>query len=541
MDVRNYPFYPQIVVILEKFRIWSDEDEMNNRSPVSSVGSPLLPGSNGAQLALLSGLPGAAYECSLHAPWHIFFFSEGVEELTGFSPRTFTDGTLAWANLVHSEDLPYLDEVVDRAVETGTQFSASYRIKCASGEEKWVLEKGGPITCALTGRATIVGFISDITSSKEAEEKAREVAERLDLAIRVHSIGIFDTNPSTGEVHFNEELERIYGYGHGEFERVLTAWRQHVFPYDLQVIDAAFARTIQARESELSYSYRMTRCDGEVRHIEASSNLFYDSDGKNIRRVGVNIDVTDRKRVERRLAETEAELLHVSRLNSLGAMASSLGHELNQPLQAVVNYISAAANILRSDDVPRIDTALESLNFAAQATHRAGSLIKQLRALAEKGKILPRDVSLTALMESTAPIALHDARSKNIVLIQTIDPEADIAFCDPVLLQQVLFNLLRNSVEAMTGVGGTITMRTFHGSANELVVEINDTGAGFDEDFSQDLFTAFKGSKPDGMGVGLSICRTIVEKSGGKIWAESRKGQTSFFFTLPTGAGISQS
>ena len=171
----------------------------------------MLPGGDDAQLALLSGLPGAAYECSPHAPWHIFFFSEGVKELTGFSPQTFTEGALTWADIVHAEDLPGLDEVVDQAVESGSQFSASYRITCASGEEKWVLEKGGPITCASTGRTTIVGFISDITLSKEAEEKAQGVADRLELAIRVHSIGIFDTNPLTGEVQFNDELERIYG------------------------------------------------------------------------------------------------------------------------------------------------------------------------------------------------------------------------------------------------------------------------------------------------------------------------------------------
>lgn len=513
---------------------------MNNQSQLPLAASVSLPGGEEAQSALLSVLPGAAYECSLHAPWNMFFLSAGVKELTGFSPQTFTDGTLDWANIVHSDDLPYLESIVERALETGSQFSASYRIKCASGEEKWVLEKGGAVTSQLAERRAIVGFISDITLQKEAEEKAKEVAERLELAIRAHSIGIFDSYPSTGEVHFNEELERIYGYGPGEFESALTAWRQHVFPSDLVITDAALARAYQAKNTELSYSYRMTRCDGEVRYIESSSKLFYDSEGENIRRVGVNIDVTDRKRVERRLAETEAELLHVSRLNSLGAMASSLGHELNQPLQAVANYISAAANILRSENVPEIDHALEALDFASEGTQRAGAIIKQLRAMAGKGEILPQNVSLTELMDSTVALALHDVSSKNIMITQIIEPEADIAFCDPILLQQVLFNLLRNSVEAITGAGGTITMRSFLRSTNELVVEIKDTGVGFDEGFASDLFTPFMGSKPDGMGVGLSICRTIVEKFGGKIWAESGKGQTSFFFTLPTGTGIPQ-
>lgn len=510
---------------------------MTGQSQVPSNGNPLLPGGNGAQLALLSGLPGAAYECSLSAPWHVFFFSEGVKELTGFPPSTFTEGTLAWANIVHADDLPSLDQIVDKAVETGSQFSASYRIKCASGDEKWVLEKGGPITCNLTGRTTIVGFISDITLRKEAEARAKEVAERLDMAVRAHAIGIFDTDPLTGKVDFNAELEKIYGYGRGQFERLLTAWRKHVFPYDLAMIDAAFAKSIQSKETDLSYSYRITRCDGETRHIEASAKLFYDNNGKNIRRVGVNIDVTDRKRVERELAETEEELFHVSRLNSLGAMASSLSHELNQPLQATVNYISAATNILKTDGQPKIDTALQALNFASKSAQQVGSFIKHLKVLAGKGEFLPQYVSLTALMESTAPIALHDARSKNIMLAQNIDPEANIAYCDPVLLQQVLFNLLRNSIEALAGTGGTIAIRTFSWSANELVVEISDTGVGFDEDFASELFVVFKGSKSDGMGVGLSICRTIVEKSGGKIWAESGNGQTSFFFTLPTGMG----
>lgn len=385
------------------------------------------------------------------------------------------------------------------------------------------------------GKRIFIGFIRDITQREEAKLKITEITERLELAIRAHSIGIFDTDPSTGTVHFNEELEKIYGYGPGEFKTALSAWRHHVLPGDLARIDADLAQALQAKSSELSYSYRMRRCDGELRYIEASSKFFYDREGKNIRRVGVNIDVTERKTAERRLAETQAELFHVSRLNSLGAMASSLSHELSQPLQSVANYISAAEILLVSDEAPEIDNLLEVLKLAAEGTQRVGSLIKRLRVMSGKGTICPQNVSLSLLLDNTAPLVLHDVSSTDIVLVKTIDPEADAAFGDPILLQQVIFNLLRNAAEAMSGAGGTINVRAIRRSVHEIVVEVEDAGVGFDEGVASNLFTPFMSTKTDGMGVGLSICRTIVEKSGGQIWATSGEGRTSFFFTLPTG------
>lgn len=386
------------------------------------------------------------------------------------------------------------------------------------------------------GERIFVGFIRDISARKEADQKLRDVTERLELAVRTHSIGVFDTDVMTDRVMWNEELERIYGYLPGKFETTLAAWRRHVFPKDLMRINAQFSKAIEAHSSEVSYSYRMTRCDGAVRHIEASARLFYDAGGNHVRRVGVNIDVTEPRMAQRRLADTQAELIHVSRLSSLGALASSLGHELNQPLAAVANYISAARSLLQQGPAES-ERILEALKLASESLFRAGELIKRLRALASRGVIEPTEVSLTRLLNDTASIALHDNHSP-ITIDLAIPSAADTVHADPILLQQVLFNLIRNAAEAMCEGGGAITIRASVVSPNMSQVEIRDTGPGLDQDVIADLFTAFVSTKPDGMGVGLSVCRTIVENGGGLIWAESSPNGTSFFLTIPRTQGI---
>ena len=330
-------------------------------------------------------------------------------------------------------------------------------------------------------------------------------------------------------------MARIYGYAPGEFERTLAAWRRHVLPNDLARTDAAFARALENKASEVSYSYRMTRCDGQIRDIEASARLFYDDEGRHVRRVGVNIDVTERKAAERRLSETQAELIHLSRLNSLGAMASSLGHELNQPLTAVANYVAAARTMVKRLGTAEAEPALEALQEALGSTLRAGELIRRLRLLSSKGGVKPQEVDLAQLLEDTASLALP-AGGERITLEAAIEPDASRAYADAILLQQVIFNLLRNAAEAMSGSGGRVAVRTSLASASEIMIAVEDTGPGLDPDVAANLFTAFVTTKADGMGVGLSICRTIVEKSGGRIWAESKDSGTTFKFTLPRSA-----
>jgi two-component system sensor kinase FixL len=154
--------------------------------------------------------------------------------------------------------------------------------------------------------------------------------------------------------------------------------------------------------------------------------------------------------------------------------------------------------------------------------------------MSSKGEVKRQQINLRELIEDTAALAIDRAENSNILVNLCIRGDAETAYADPVLLQQVVFNLLRNAAEAMSGSAGTINVRSSAASPGETMIAVEDTGPGLDREVAANLFTAFVTTKTDGMGVGLSICRTIIEKSGGRIWAASDSAGTTFFFTLPT-------
>lgn len=389
---------------------------------------------------------------------------------------------------------------------------------------------------SLSDERIFIGFIRDISARKEAEIKLADMSQRLDLAVRAHHIGIFDTDVATGQVNWSDELQLIYGYSPGDFGATLDDWRKHVVPSDLARVEAQFRDAISCQATDLSYSYRITTCEGHIRDIEASARLFYDSDGTHVRRVGVNIDVTDRKIDKRRLAESQAELIHLSGLNSLAAMASSLSHELNQPLGAAANYIETAKILLEKQAEINRDPVVLALEAASEATLHAGDLIRKLRLLSSKAVAKPIEVSLTDLVNQTASIVLQEPRFARVAIELAIDPGADRFRADPILLQQVLFNLLVNAAEASTDPHTSIIVQASLRASGEVLVEVADSGPGIDPVIETKLFKAFVGTKEDRLGLGLSICRTIIENTGGRIWAANNEVGASFFFTLPQGA-----
>jgi two-component system sensor kinase FixL len=246
-------------------------------------------------------------------------------------------------------------------------------------------------------------------------------------------------------------------------------------------------------------------------------------------------DLTESQRHETRLQDLQAELAHAMRVSVMGEMASSLAHELNQPLSAIANYLRGARRLMdRQDpeDRPRLD---EAVDRAAEQALRAGDVVRRLREFMGRGESEKRIESLAMLVGEASALALVGAKDQGVRFSVRLDPGCDEVLADRIQIEQVLINLIRNGLEAMADSSRReLTVSSVAADGNMTAIRVSDTGPGFDEDVRASLFRPFVTSKKHGMGVGLSICRTIVEAHGGSIWAESNPGGgASIVFTLP--------
>ncbi len=247
-------------------------------------------------------------------------------------------------------------------------------------------------------------------------------------------------------------------------------------------------------------------------------------------------DVTQRQQVELRLQDLQSELAHVGRVSEMGTLASSLAHELNQPLTAIANYCEGAASLLEGKpDAETIATVREALEGATAESIRAGEIVRRMRDFLSHGQTEHRVEDLPRLITEANALALVGSREHGIEVQVSLDPKADQVFVDRVQIQQVLVNLIRNAIEAMADSAvRSLTISSSAGPDGLVTICVEDTGSGISDDLAPQLFQPFITSKQAGMGIGLSICRTIVEAHGGRIWFEPRpEGGTIFSFTLP--------
>ncbi len=244
-------------------------------------------------------------------------------------------------------------------------------------------------------------------------------------------------------------------------------------------------------------------------------------------------DLSETQATERRLQDMQAELVHVSRLTALGEMASALAHELNQPLSAIANYVKGSVRIL-DQETPDPDKVRSALVLAGDQALRAGEIIRRLRDFVSKGEAERRMEPLAKLIEEAGALAMIGAREQEVRLRMNLSPKAKYVLADKVQIQQVLLNLLRNAMEAMQdSPTRDLLVQSTPGPEDMVTISVADTGAGIRPDIAERLFQPFLTSKDQGLGVGLSISRTIIEAHGGRIWAEEAPGGgTVFSFTL---------
>jgi len=246
-------------------------------------------------------------------------------------------------------------------------------------------------------------------------------------------------------------------------------------------------------------------------------------------------DLTERQQTQRRLQEVQADLAHVSRLTELGQMASALAHEVNQPLAAATNYLEAGQVLLARDNRPATERARGVFDKAAEQVERATQLVRRLREFSRKGESERRPEPIGKLIDEATALALIGARDSGIKVQLHIAPQLPNVAVDRIQVQQVIVNLVRNAVEAMESERRELTVSAAPDGDGRVAIQIADTGPGLAPEVAERLFQPFVTTKPQGMGIGLSICRSIIEAYGGELHAKPNSGGgTVFAFSLPT-------
>ncbi len=334
---------------------------------------------------------------------------------------------------------------------------------------------------------------------------------------------------------FSITAERLFGYSPSEVigrNVSMLMPNPHRDQHDLYL--SRYLTTGERRIIGIGRVVTGERKDGATFPMELAVGEMHSVSGRFF--TGFIRDLTERQNTEARLQELQAELVHISRLTALGEMASTLAHELNQPLSAIANYIKGSRRLLDDGDPKRIPMLQGALDKAAEQALRAGQIIRRLRDFVSRGETERRVESLSKLIEEASALALVGAKEHGIQVRYQIDTSCDLVLADKVQVQQVLLNLMRNALEAMMDASRRqLLVQTTPAEDDMVTVSVCDTGHGISDEMRAQLFTPFVTTKAQGMGVGLSISRTIIEAHGGRIWAEPNAGGgTIFRFTLRT-------
>ena len=365
---------------------------------------------------------------------------------------------------------------------------------------------------------------SDLTVSES--ELLRSILETVpDAMIVIDERGIVQ--------FFSSAAERLFGYSANEVsgENVRMLMPQ---PY-LEQHDSYLERYRRTKKRRIIGIGRVVvgrRKDGSTFPMELSVGEANRAGPRLF--TGFARDLTERQQTERRLHELQDGLLHVSRVRSMGQMAAALAHELNQPLTATANYVRAALRLLATPE-PNFDRIRQAMNLAVDQTLRSGEIIRRLRSFVARGEVLRQSQNVAVLIEEACGLALVGAKERGIKVMISMDPDLPGALVDRVQIQQVLLNLIRNAMEAMDGCATRDLTIGASPQVDHIIVSVADIGFGIPREIEAKLFQPFITTKPEGMGIGLSVCRTIVEAHSGRLWMERRpEGGSVFRFTLPT-------
>ena len=490
----------------------------------------------------------------------------------GFDPEKGTPRFEEFLQRIHPEDQEHVLETFQTLMRSGGDLDLRYRIATPDCPVRYMHAIGHPVLKESSKPGEYVGITIDTTERRRldqererAENRLRRSEAYLAEAQRLSHTGSWAIDPVTGKtIYYSEEMFRIMGFEPTLDPPVLEAILQRIHPEDLAPIIEGVERTVAASEkswivedqttsspglaalrSELQgpmgpagdeVELRVMLPDGTLKYVRWYGHPILDKTGQFAEFVGTAMDVTERKKAEferERLRQLEVDLAHMNRISMLGELTASISHELKQPITAGITSARATLNWLARDE-PNIEEARETAEATLKAGKRAAEIMDRLRALYTKtppkrelldgNEIIREIVALLSVEANRYKVSIHTDLGADVPMIMS----------DRVQVQQVLMNLVLNAIEALKETGGSLSVKSRLNQEGLLQISVSDTGPGLPAMKEKQIFEPFFTTKPQGSGMGLAICRSIVESHAGHLWAVPNGDRGACFnFTLP--------
>jgi PAS domain S-box-containing protein len=438
-----------------------------------------------------------------------------------------------WLPTLHPDDRANTVNCWRRSVETGEPYDVEERIQRADGVYRWFHARGLPLRDAERKIVRWYVVLTDIEDRKQAQQALRNREQELNLIVEAIPALVWCARPDGGHTYVNR---RVLDYTGATLEALAQdGWTDYLHPDDFELTVRAWSDAV-ATGQQYEVQHRLRRSDGAYRWFQVLGQALRDSEGGLTRWYGLLIDIDDRKSMEEALRSTQTRLSRATQTAMVGELAASIAHEVNQPLAAVVASGHACLRFL-SANPPSLAKAYEAAESIVRDGKEAGEVVRRIRALFKRATVEKVPLDLNDIIGEVLRLLGGETTKRRVTVETDLEKDLPLLPGDRVQLQQLVLNLLLNGIEAMDPVQvrpRKLYIRSKRDSPEAVLVEVRDCGVGLKE--PERIFDAFVTSKENGMGMGLAICRSIVEAHSGRLWAASTDGPgATFCFTLPTG------
>ena len=463
------------------------------------------------------------------------FFNRHYLEFVGLSLEQAKDW--GWTAAVHPDDLDGLTATWRRLLASEKRGETEARLRRHDGEYRWFLFRVDPLRDVSGSIVKWYGANTDIEARRRSEAELKRAYDSIADAQRLSKTGSFVIDLVGDDHNWSDETYRTFEFEAGT-KISLQRIRDTIHPEDLASFDLLISRGMSGEN--VTFAFRISTARGAIKYLRGVAHVVEPASGRRLF-VGALQDVTESKVAEEALDRARSDLAHVARVTTASALTASIAHEVNQPLSGITINAGTCMQMLDAEPA-NVDGARETARRLLRDANRASAVIARLRALFSKRESAREPLDLNEVTREVVALSLNDLQRNRIVLQSEFADNLPVITGDRIQLQQVVMNLLRNASDAMIGVTDRtrqLMIKTERDVDNCARVTIRDVGVGLRGDGMEKLFDAFYTTKADGMGIGLSVSRSIIEKHQGRLWAEPNDGPgATFAFLIPPAAEI---